>query len=288
MNTNPEDTTPKPTPVSVPDPSPVSESEALAVEIYHGEEAPPIAFDVDDQVRKTVEIISNGLSYAKKGWKEILVGSLRWNWLKLQHNSQGARNDLVSYEMKSGFGLVLNQLPVSRATAYRWIDRAMEFAVEIGVTDQNFPLPDSDEWVRMVEYLRGRIEILELLELPIRSLPIPEDDEVMVRLRAAAEFGHDGARQLLMQLESGEVSKDEATRRYCQKEKTGNRSEPALLTLDRKKLRPKGASVKALVTVKSLFVQWYQLPEEARIQIQPLVREVFAIMPKECGIRKLG
>lgn len=276
---NPDDLTPEPTPEL--------ESETLAVEICHGEETLPKDVDMNYHVQKTVEIILNGLGFAKKGWKEILVGALRWNWLKLQHNSQGARNDLVSDEMKSGFGLVLNRLPVSRATAYRWIERAMEFVLEIGVTDKNFPLPDTVEWVRMEDYLRGRIELLEMFDLPIRSLPIPKDDEVMVRLRAAAEFGHDGARQLLRQLESGEVSIDEATNQYCQTPKAGKRPEPALLALERKTLRPKGSAVKALMTMKRLFAEWDQLPLQARIQMQPMVREVFSNMPQECGIRKL-
>lgn len=272
----------------VPEPTPESGSETMDVEIYHGEEALPKDFDVDYQVQKTVEIILNGLYFAKKGWKEILVGALRWNWLKLEHSSQGARNDLVSDEMKSGFGRVLDQLPVSKATAYRWIARAKDFVLEIGVTDENFPLPDTDEWVRMVNYLCGRIEILELLELPIRSLPIPKDDEVMVRLRTAAELGHDGARQLLHQLESGEVSIDEASQQYCQTQKAGKKPEPVFLGLDRKNLRPTGEAPKALTKVKRLFVEWKQFPEEARIQILPMIREVIAIMPEECGIRKLG
>lgn len=270
-----------------PEPTPEPVAPALAVVIDHDEEALSKDHDLDYQVQKTVEIIVNGLGLAKKGWKEILVGSLRWNWLKLQHNSQGARNDLVSNEMKSGFGRVLDQLPVSRATAYRWIERAMDFVLEIGVTDESFPLPDTVEWARMVNYLRGRIEILEVLELPIRSLPVPKDDEVMVRLRAAAELGHDGARQLLHQLESGEISIDAATSQYCQTQKAGKKPEPVFLGLDRKNLRPIGEAPKALTTVKRLFVGWKQFPEEARIQILPLIREVIAIIPDECGIRKL-
>ncbi len=241
--------------------------------------------DVDEVVKRTVQILQLGIHHTKKGWKDILSGALRLHWLRRQHKAQGARNDLVSHEAKSGFGRVLEELCLPRATAKRWMDRALEFAVEIGVTDENFPVPDSNEWERMVTYVRGRIDLLDLLGLPIRSLPIPKDDEVMMRLRAAAEAGHEGANQLLQELEAGELTMDEATRQYCQVPKGVNRTLPLLLGLDHKTLRPKGRAVKALDTLEELFLRWDQLPREATIQSRARIREVFAKMPPECRIR---
>ena len=270
---------PAPVPDAMPDPVP-------SLEITLEEEPSVKTQDLDALVKRTVEILQQGIHHTKKGWKDILSGALRLHWLKRQHKAQGARNDLVPDETKSGFGIVLKELSLPRATAKRWMDRALEFAVEIGVNDQNFPVPDSSEWERMVTYVRGRVELLDLLGLPIRSIPIPKDDEIMMRLRVAAEAGHECANQLLQELEAGDTTMDEATNRDCQVEKESKRTLPALLRLDPKTLRPKGRAVKALDTMEEFFAVWDQLPREATLQARARIREVFAKMPPECGLHQ--
>ena len=238
---------------------------------------------VDEVVKDTVRMLRLGIQSTKKGWQSILIGALLLNWLRMEHSAQGKRNDLVANEKKSGFNLVLIELNLVPATAYRWIDRAMEFVVEIGISNGNFPCPGSNEWARMEKYVRSRVDMLGVLKLPIRAIAVPQDEEIMTRLRAAAEVGDQLASQLLVDLDSGDTSIEDAAKQYCRVEKVGNRPEPAMLQLDSKTLKPKGLLMKALDTLENGFRDWDEFPPEVKIQARQRIREVFANMPKECN-----
>jgi hypothetical protein len=242
---------------------------------------------VDEVVKDTVRVLSLGIQSSKKGWQSILIGALKLNWLRMEHAAQGKRNDLVANGNKSGFNRVLNELDLVPSTAYRWIDRAKEFVAEIGIADGNFPSPGSDEWARMERYVRRRVDMLGVLKLPIRAIAVPADEEIMTRLRVAAEVGDQLASQLLMDLDAGDTSIDDATKQYCRVEKCGKRPEPAMLKLDSKTLKPKGLMMKALDTLENGFRDWNEFPPEAKIQARQRIREVFANMPKECNFREL-
>lgn len=242
---------------------------------------------VDEVVKDTVRMLNLGIQSSKKGSQSILIGALKLNWLRMVHSAQGKRNDLVSNENKSGFSRVLIEVGLAPATAYRWIDRAKEFVAEIGIANGNFPCPGSNEWARMEKFVRGRVDVLGVLKLPIRAIAVPKDEEIMTRLRVAAESGDQLASQLLVDLDSGDTSIVDATKHYCRVEKSGKRPEPAMLKLDAKTLKPKGLMMKALDTVENGFRDWNEFPPEVKIQARQRIREVFANMPKECNFREL-
>ena len=246
----------------------------------------PKIHEVDKVVKDTVQLFNVGLQTTKKGWQSILAGSLRLNWLRLEHSAQGKRNDLVSIENKSGFNRVLQELDLVPATAYRWMDRAKEFAAEIGISDCNFPVPGSDEWVRMEKFVKRKVEVLGFLKLPVRAIALPKDEEIITRLRVAAESGHQVASQLLAELDAGDTTMEAATLRYCRVEKSDKRTIPAMLKLDPKTLEPQGLMMKALKTLEDGFRNWDEFPVEARLQAKQRIREIFALMPKECNFRE--
>jgi hypothetical protein len=246
----------------------------------------PEIHEVDQVVHDTVQLFQLGLQTTKKGWQSILAGSLRLHWLRLEHSAQGRRNDLVPNENKCGFRRVLRELDLVPSTAYRWMDRAREFAAEIGISDCNFPVPGTDDFARMEQFVRGRVEVLGLLKLPVRAIAVPKDEEIITRLRVAAESGHQVAGQLLAELDAGETTMDEATQRYCRVEKSTKRTTPVMLTLDSRTLKPEGMMMKALATLEAAFRTWDEFPIEARLQAKQRIREVFALMPKECNFHE--
>jgi hypothetical protein len=249
-------------------------------------EPEPKIHDVDKVVQDTVQLFNLGLKATKKGLQSILAGSLRLNWLRLEHSAQGKRNDLDSDGTKSGFKFVLRELDLAPATAYRWINRAKEFAAEIGISDCNYPVPGSDEWARMEKFVRNRVEVLDSFKLPVQAFAVPQDEEIMTRLRVAAESGHQVAAQLLVELDSGETTMEEATLRYCRVEKSDKRTMPAMLRLDTKTMKPQGLMMKALDTLENGFLGWDEYPVEARLQAKQRIREIFALMPKECNFHE--
>ena len=127
--------------------------------------------------------------------------------------------------------------------------------------------------------------MLNLLGLPIRAIAIPKDDEIMTRLRVAAESGDTVASQLLEELDAGDTTMEDALQRYCRVEKSGKRTVPAILDIDPKTLKPKGLMMKALDTVEEGLLNWDNFSVEARIQARQRIREVFSKMPPDCGFR---
>ena len=250
---------------------------------YIASQPEPKIQEVDKVVQDTVQLFSLGLKTTQKALQSILAGSLRLNWLRLEHSAQGKRNDLDSNEKKSGFNLVLRELKLAPATAYRWINRAKNFAAEIGISDCNFPVPGSDEWARMEKFVKNRVEVLDSLKLPVQALAVPQDEEIITRLRVAAEVGDQLASQLLVDLDSGNTSIEDAAKQYCRVEKIGKRPESAMLTLDSRTLKPTGLMMKALDTLENGFRDWAEFPPEVKIQARQRIREVFANMPKECN-----
>jgi hypothetical protein len=136
------------------------------------------------------------------------------------------------------------------------------------------------------KFVRNRVEVLDSLKLPVQALAVPQDEEIITRLRVAAESGHQVAAQLLVELDSGETTMEEATLRYCRVEKSDKRTMPAMLKLDLKTLKPQGAMMKALDTLENGFLRWDEFPVEARLQAKQRIREIFAMMPQECNFRE--
>ena len=274
-------TKPKPN-ASVDLTEPVSENANLSL-VPCSDSAP---LGVDEVVREAVDHIRSGLSAARKGWHQVLSGALRLIWLQTQHTAQGARNDLVPDGKKSGFCVVLDELGLASSTTYRWMEQARGFLAEIGVCDENMPSPGSDEWSQMQRYVLGRVDVLCFLKLPVRVEALPADEEVLTRLRTAAELGDKAADELLDRLAAGEILLDEATKKYCRVEPPKHK-DPPMLKLDPKTLQPKGRMVKALITLEECFANWQNYDPEARIQAAQLVRTVIAQMPKECDFKSL-
>ena len=240
---------------------------------------------VDEVVKETVILINQGLRANKKCWQSILRGALRLNWLRLQHYAKGKRNDLVSNENKSGFNLVLIQLNKSSATVYRWIERVKDILTEIGVSDLNFPSPGTSEWVRIEKFIKGRAELIALLELPVGAIATPNDEAIIARLRMAAEAGDEMARQLISELEAGDTTIIQATQRYAMPKKISKKKSPSMLKLDPKTLQPKGQIINALQILEVGLRDWDQFPSEARIQAAQRIREVLSQLPDECKFR---
>ncbi len=286
MNENPStpESDPQPAPLEI---TPESESQPIPLEIIPEDEPSVKNQNIDVLIEHTIRLLKEGINNTKKGCKEVLVGSLNLIYLNLQHRSQGTRNDLVPDGKKSGFNRVLDEVNLPSTTAYRWMSRAREFVEEIGVSDENFPAPDSVEWARMLSFVLGRVEALNLLGLPIRALAIPKDEEIMMRLRVAAESGDEVASQLLEELDAGVTTMEEATSRYCRVEKSSKRTVPAMLQLDPKTLKPKGLMMKALNTLEEGFLNWDKFPVETRLQAIQRVREVISKMPKECAFKEV-
>jgi len=244
-----------------------------------------IPMGIDEIAKEAVQLIKCGVSAASKSWKDIMSGALRLMWLRNQHAAQGARNDLVPDGKKSGFNRVLDEANVPSTSAYRWIDHAKAFISEIGLSETCMPSPGTDEWARMERFVSGKIDLLRFLKLPIRADAFPKDDEVLIRLRAAAELGDQAADEFLVQLAAGEIQLDEATRKYCRVEPP-KRSEPPMLKLDHKTLKPRGRLMKALDTLEAGFSDWQSFEPEARIQAARRIRDVLAKMPKDCAFRE--
>jgi hypothetical protein len=243
------------------------------------------ALGVEEVATEAVVCIKNGLSAARKSWKDIMSGTLRLIWLREQHSAQGARNDLVPDGKKSGFNRVLAEANVPPATAYRWIDQAEAFIAEIGLSKKNLPSPGAEEWARIESFVLGKVDLLSFLKLPIRADALPKDDEVLMRLRTAAELGDKMADQLLDQVVAGEIPLDEATKTYCRVE-PAKRSKPPMLKLDDKSLKIRGRLAKALDTLEEGFSEWPSYEPEARIQAARRIMAVLAKMPKDCAFRE--
>lgn len=274
MKTNPDD----PTPDSSPEPT--SDDEPL--EMVPTGDDPANSQDVDDLVKRTAKILRQGMQNSRKGLKEIFEGTLHLIDLQLHHSVKGARNDLFPNGKRSGFLRALEEANTPPATAYRWIKNVRPFLLEIGINDANFPLPDSDEWVKMVESVKWRIEHLNGLGLQVRAIPIPSDEEILTRLRTAAAAGYEDAKQLLLELEAGEITMAEATSRYCQVEKMTKRSTPALIKINSKTLKTEGRAMKAMDVVEEFFLCWEEVPIHIQLQARPRIREVFGKLPPDC------
>lgn len=278
MKTNPDDPTAEPTPDLASDPT----SESETIEIVQAGNSLSKSQEVDDLVKLTARILRQGMQSSRRGLKEILEGALHLIDLQLRHSAQGTRNDLLPCGKKSGFQRVLDEVGMPSSTAYRWIQIVRPYITACGITDSNFPVPDSDEWVRMVKSMKRSIEQFGGLGLPIRAIPVPKDEEVMTRLRAAAAVGDKEARELLRQLEAGEITLEEATHRYCQIEGGAKRPIPALVKLNSKSLQPEGPAIKALGVVEELFLRWNQFPDHVKIQARARIREVLVKLPQDC------
>lgn len=266
----------------VPDPSPDPTLDEKTLEIIPAGDDPVNSPGVDELVKRTAKILRQGMQNSKKGLKEIFEGTLHLIDLQLHHSVQGARNDLFPDGKKSGFLRALEEANTPTTTAYRWIKLLRPFLVELGISDSNFPVPDSNEWVKMVKSVKWRIEQIDGLGLPIRAIPIPKDEEILTRLCSAAAAGYEEAKQLLGELDAGEITMDEATRRYCHVEAGTKRAVPALLKLNPKTLQPEGRAIKALAVVEELFLAWDQFPDHVRIQARQQIREAFAKLPPDC------
>lgn len=263
---------------SVDQPEPWPEVVNLSV-VPSGEPGP---LGSEEVAKEAVACIKSGMNSARKSWKKLMEGSLRLIWLQQSNKAQGARNDIVPDGRKSGFNQVLNEVNVPATTAYRWIAQAKAFIAEIGISETNLPTPGTDEWSRMERFVLGKVDLLSLLKLPIRADALPKDDEVITRLRTAAERGDQVAGELLDQLAAGEILLDEATRRYCRAEVPKRPIRP-MLTLDPKTLKAKGRLVGALDTLEKCFAEWQCFEPEARIQAAGHIRAVLAKMPNECA-----
>lgn len=282
MKTNPDDPIPDPIPNPVSDANIVSMFEDATTEISPSGEDLTASQDVEDLVKRTVKILRQGTQSSRKGLKEIFEGTLHLMDLQLRHSAQGARNDLFPHGKKSGFLRVLEEVGISPTTAYRWIERVSPFLLEVGITDSNFPRPDTEEWTKMVISVKRRVEHISGLGLPTCAIPPPKDEEILTRLRMAAAAGHEEAKQLLGELEAGETTIVEATRRYCMVEKAGKRPPPALLKLNPKTMEAEGRSIKAIGVVEELFAVWEKLPVHVRLQARPRIREMLGKLPKDC------
>ncbi|MCB1132916.1 MAG: hypothetical protein KDN05_17465 [Verrucomicrobiae bacterium] len=273
------------------DPVPEHDSNGLempSVEVVFVDDKDTESLDLGKVVDDTIQLLRQGRQAVKKGSKDLLFGSLRLCWLNHKHSAQGARNDLVPDGMKSGFLRVLDELALPSTTAYRWMSWARGFLVAIGVSDSKLPIPGTEEWTRMERYVGGKVEVLNLLGLPIRVTALPQDEEIITRIRVAAEASDAVAVQVLEELEQGVIDLHEATLRYCRAAKPvpGTRPLPAMLKLDPKTLQPEGRMIKALNTIEEAFLGWEGFPIEVRLQARQRLREVLAKMPAECNFHK--
>ena len=287
MKTNPDDPVPDPVPDTVPDPvpDPVPTSDEKPLEIIPAGDDPANFPSVDELVKRTARILRQGMQNSRKGLKEIFEGTLHLIDLQLHHSVQGTRNDLFPDAKKSGFLRALEEANTPTTTAYRWIQNVRPFLLEIGITDANFPLPDTEQWVKMVKSVKWRIEHLNGLGLQVRAIPIPSDEEILTRLRTAAAAGYEDAKQLLRELEAGEITMDEATRRYCQVDKGAKRPTPALIKINSKTLKTEGRVIKAMDVVEEFFLCWDQVPIHIQLQVRARIREVFGKLPPDCGFQ---
>ena len=160
--------------------------------------------------------------------------------------------------------------------------KAEGFILELGITDENFPMPNTVEWVRMVKSVKNRIEHLTALGLPVSPLPVPKDEKILTILRAAAAAGDDLSKELLQALDAGEIEIEDATQRYCQKEKPAKRPAPALLKLNSKTLELEGMVIKALKTLEEFFLVWDQLPLKLQVPARARIRETMTKLPPDC------
>ncbi len=282
MKTNPNDPVPDPSPNPIPATNIVTMFVDATKEISSSEDDTSASRDEEDLVKRTAKILRQGMQSSRKGLKEIFEGTLHLMDLQLRHSAQGARNDLNPHGKKSGFLRVLDEVGTPPTTAYRWIEKVSRFLLEIGITNANFPRPDTLEWTKMVTSVKRRVEHISGLGLPICAIPQPKDEEILTRLRMAAAAGHVEARQLLQELEAGETTMEEATRRYCMVEKVGQRTPPALLKLNPRTMQAEGRAIKAMGVVEELFTGWEKFPLHVRVQARLRIREMIGKLPKDC------
>ena len=204
----------------------------------------------------------------------------------------GDRRSLAFGGAKAGksFSDLLDDLDINRGSAYRWMDKAKELAIHIGMDlgkdGDRFPQPGDADWSRLAA---AAVDWSLLTSLDRLQIGGTEDDPDARRLEHLMSMAESGDREALAWIDRWRAGQITLARAVCgyggaEATKGKTRKDPVYVTLDEDG-KVGGLVMKSLTTLHNAARiwegHWDEVPPPAKKQIREAWLQVLALMPEE-------
>lgn len=246
---------------------------------------------LEDSISAVRKLAQNIQSRHRKNCEEAVLAGMHLAHLKDEFGTThgGDRRSLAA--QSTSFASILEDNNIPRKSAYRWMGKARELAVALGIlstkpeeqAEQPFPLPGSKDWQTIEAAAKQWAETTSIERLQVGATADDPDEQRLEHLMSKAEAGDPDALRYLERVRAGDMTLALAVRAYGGAAATKGkvRHDPVYLVFDSCNKRPAGLIPKALVALRNGFANWETYDEDARKATAAYWEEVLKAAPSE-------